>query len=320
MQTLTRAALLTIAMTASPARALDCEAGFWAFTHWEGAQTCVPDNPQRIVTLQDQNALLPIMELGLTPVGSAGLALGEGGYEFRALQDYDTSMVSYVGPYWPGPDVEAVAALEPDVIVANPYIDNIAQFEAIAPTVQLSPSDTPFREALYQFAALVGKTERARELEAEFETAAARLQSELGEKLTTTTVSLLEFWDGEISTPPNQQSLGLAVPGLGMVRTAFEQTVDDWITISPEQLGSNPADIMILIAVPENQSGTEDTAFADFMAVPVVNATEVAKAGQIFAVHPRRIYGTSWRQAIDAMEAFAEIIAQDDINRDLVME
>ncbi|MEM1301416.1 MAG: hypothetical protein AAGH17_02440, partial [Pseudomonadota bacterium] len=64
--------------------AMECADGLRSFEHRSGT-ACVPDNSQRIATLHDQNTLLlPLMEMG----------------------------------------VEPVAALEPNLIVANPRIES----------------------------------------------------------------------------------------------------------------------------------------------------------------------------------------------------
>jgi iron complex transport system substrate-binding protein len=65
--------------------ALDCEPGLRPFTHPAG-ETCIPENPQHIVTLQDQNGLLPLPELGVTPVRSAGHVLEDGSQVFRRTE------------------------------------------------------------------------------------------------------------------------------------------------------------------------------------------------------------------------------------------
>lgn len=249
--------------------------------------------------------------------------VGDDGHHFRSLDGYDTSMVAYVGPYWPGPDAEAVAALEPDLIIANPWVEGAYEtYSEIAPTVIMDPNAKPMNESLMDFADVVGRMDRAKELGAEYEAAAATLREELGDKLQTTTISIMEYWVGEMSAPPNAQSLSLAVPGLGMIRTPYQQAkaIDDWSAMSPEILGEDDADIMILIAAPDAQIGDMTPAVEEFMSNPLVGATEVAQAGQVFPVNARKIYGTSWGQAIDAMEAFAEIIGQDGLNRDLVIE
>ncbi len=49
---------------ASPVIALDRDAGMHAFRQVAG-ETCIPADPQRIITLQDQNGPLPLMEPGV---------------------------------------------------------------------------------------------------------------------------------------------------------------------------------------------------------------------------------------------------------------
>jgi iron complex transport system substrate-binding protein len=232
--------------------------------------------------------------------------------------DFDNSQIAFVGDY--PVDLEAVAALNPDLIVSNPWADDLDKYQAIAPTVVMELFEQPMEDALFDFAEPVGKTDRAEELRADVQAEAARLQDTLGDKLTGTTVSIVEYWDGAIYAVPNGQSLNIAVPTLGLQRPAFENEIDDWVTISAEVLGETAADVMVLIAIPDAQVGESDTAFADFMANPAVAATDIGKVGQVYAVHPDAVYGASWGRVADAMRAFAAIIAQDGINRDLVVE
>ncbi|MGR3491226.1 MAG: hypothetical protein ACU0DW_04140 [Shimia sp.] len=76
-------------ITTTAANAQDCSDGQRLFEHAAG-ETCIPEDPQRIVTLSDQNALLPLLELGVRPVGSTGRVLSDGSEVFRRTQDYDT--------------------------------------------------------------------------------------------------------------------------------------------------------------------------------------------------------------------------------------
>ncbi len=307
-----------IFMTTTPAAALDCEAGFRAFTHAAG-EDCIPVDPKRIVTLQDQNGLLPLLELGVTPVGSAG-HLTDDGPVFRRLRGFDASDVAFIGSYRE-PDAEAVAVLNPDLIIATPWPEGAYQtYSRIAPTVIIDMFSQRMDATLLQFGDAVGRTEQAKALQAEFETEIAMIRQEIDDVLPLTTVSFVEYWDNTISGVPNQQSLSLAVPALGIVRTPYEQTIDDWVALSIEVLGSNPSDIMILIANADDQVGSMDPAVAEFMANPVVQATDVAKAGQVFAVDSKTVYGTSWGSVLDVARAFAEVIGQEGINRDLVIE
>ena len=135
------------------------------FEHAAGV-TEVPVRPQRIVTTTDQNALLPLLELGVKPVGSAGLIEEDGANTFRRVEGFDTSDVEFVGSYGQ-PNVEAVAAQNPDLIVGyefdEAYYDKLSQ---IAPTVLIQIFDRDLDEALLDFADLVGRTDRAEEFRA----------------------------------------------------------------------------------------------------------------------------------------------------------
>ncbi len=307
-----------ILLTATPAAALDCADGFRAFAHAAG-EDCIPANPERIVTLQDQNGLLPLLELGVTPVGSAG-HITEDGPVFRRLRSFDATDVAFIGSYRE-PDVEAVAALVPDLIIATPWPEGAYEtYSRIAPTIIIDMFSQPMDATLLQFADAVGRMDEAKVLQAQFEAEIATIRQEIDDVLPQTTVSFVEYWDNTISGVPNKQSLSLAIPALDIVRTPYEQTIDDWVPLSVEILGNNPSDIMILIANADDQIGSMDPAVAEFMANPVVQATEVAKAGQVFAVDSKSVYGTSWGSVLDAVRAFAEVIGQDGINRDLVVE
>lgn len=307
-----------LALSATSTAALDCEDGFRAFTHAAG-EDCIPVDPQRVVTLQDQNALLPIMEVGVVPVGSAG-HMTDDGPVFRRMQGFDTSSVAFVGSYRE-PDAEAVAALNPDLIIATPWPQGAYEiYSKIAPTVVIDLFSMDMGDALIIYADAVGQKDRALELQAEFEAEAAALRTEHADALANTTVSVVEYWDNRITMIPAKQSLGLVFPGLDLNRTEFEQGIDDWTDVSAEILGANPADMMILVATADDQVGSIDPVVAEFMANPAVQVTDVAKANQIFPIDGNVAYGASWGAATESMRAFAKVIGQAGINRDLVAE
>ncbi|MEM8788895.1 MAG: ABC transporter substrate-binding protein [Pseudomonadota bacterium] len=216
---------LALIMGGAPAAALECDAGMRAFTHAAG-EDCIPADPQRIVTLQDQNALLPLMELGVTPVASLGHIQTDGTQIFRRMDGYDTSAVEWVGPYGGPIDPEAIAAMEPDLIVASPWPPDAREMLAdIAPVVVIDMFENPLDVALMQFADLVNKTERAEELRAEFQAKADAVRAELGPQLATTTASFLTYdADDDRFYPTNPtQALGMVLGALDPIRPAPEQ-------------------------------------------------------------------------------------------------
>jgi iron complex transport system substrate-binding protein len=217
-------------------------------THAAGT-TEVPADPQRIVTTTDQNALLPLLELGVTPVGSAGLVGDDGAQSFRRTSGFDTSAVEFTGAYGE-PNLEAVASLRPDLVVGyefdEEYYDDLAQ---IAPTVLVQVFDRPLTEALLQFASVVGREERARELQAEYEARVEELRSRLGDRLDTLSVTVLTAGDpGTFYRADSGQAIGTVVDDLGLLRVEA-QASDDGLqdALSLEQLSTRDADVVLVV-------------------------------------------------------------------------
>lgn len=115
-----------------------------SFTDDLGRVVDIPTRPLRIVSLQDLAITVPLLELGVTPVGSHGRTTADGKPFIRSSAvltgiDFDNSDIKFVGNL--PADVEAVAALEPDLILTTPWqTAPVEQLEAIAPTLVLDDS------------------------------------------------------------------------------------------------------------------------------------------------------------------------------------
>lgn len=320
MRTLTSFATL-IFVTATPAFALDCEDGFRAFSHAAG-ETCIPNDPQRIVTLQDQNGLLPLMELGVTPVASAGHILSDGTKLFRRMDGYDTSAVEWIGSYR-GVEAEAIAVMEPDLIIASPWPEGAADlYGSIAPVVVIDMFDQHLEDALFQFADVVNRTERAEELQAELQARAEDTRAELGHLIDTTTISAVtrEYnGPGFYSIAPTQ--------AFGAIRRALKPTMTpveaDWTTDrdnkSLEVISEHAADVMFFLTFDADRGG-DSPEFDVFIAEPIVQATPVAQAGQIYVLDGSTMVGSAWGKIENGLDQISAILLRNDLNRDLVTE
>ena len=101
----------------------------------------IPVTPQRIVSLNDQILTLPLYELGAAVVGSAGRIDADGTTYLRGGMDtlgidFANTDIEFVGLF-NDLDVEAIAALDPDLIIGGIYTDAavIDQLQVIAPTL-----------------------------------------------------------------------------------------------------------------------------------------------------------------------------------------
>ncbi|MFC3852266.1 ABC transporter substrate-binding protein [Salinispirillum marinum] len=313
--------LMSSLIFATPVWAQDCTEGYRLFAHAAG-EDCIPVNPQRIVTLQDQNGLLPLMELGVQPIASAGHINGNGEQVYRRMQGYDTSGVTFIGTYRE-PDFEAVAAQQPDLIIASPWpAEAYEMYSKIAPTIVIDMFSNDLEVALYQFADAVNRTERAQSLEAELQQKVAELRATLGDRLDSTTLSIIapEYQgDGFYAVEPTQ-AFGAIRRALDPVMSPPERTwAIDRNAKSIESLGEHTADVMFLITYDADQSGNS-TSFDDFVSRPLVCALPVYRAGQFYPLNGGEMVGSAWGKIMNGLDQIAEVLLQDDLNRDLVAE
>lgn len=124
----------------------------------------IPADPQRIVALNDHVLSMPLVELGAPLVGSAGRVDSEGKTFLRGIKDllgvdFHNSDIGYIGNYWE-PDIEAIAALNPDLIIAGHFheAEVVEQMRKIAPTLVID-TDQPLLEFMKQIADAAGVLE-----------------------------------------------------------------------------------------------------------------------------------------------------------------
>lgn len=304
---------------AVPAGALACEPGFRAFAHAAG-ETCVPESPQRIVTTQDQNAMLPLLELGVKPVGSAGLPLEDGNFLFRRVADFDTSGIEFIGSY-SQPDLEAIALLQPDLIIGPPFQADIYDaLSAIAPTVLIDVHERPLDEALLDFATLVNASERAGELRAEYQARVAGLREALAARRDQLTVSIITPGDdsGQFYNEASGQATGTVVRALDLLRPAPESGPDAYTDYrSIETLPEHDADVMLIISY----AGEErDPVLDGFVGSPILQALGVAQAEQVYVVDGLSVVGAGWSKMDTFLDQLEGILLAPELNVDVVRE
>jgi iron complex transport system substrate-binding protein len=126
----------------------------------------IPVAPLRIVSLNDQIVTLPLYELGAHVVGSAGRTAEDGSHFLRGGMDtlgidYANTDIAYVGGF-NELDVEAIAALEPDLIIGGTYTDAkvVERLQSIAPTLVIDNGSLGFVETLRTLANVTGQSGR----------------------------------------------------------------------------------------------------------------------------------------------------------------
>lgn len=121
--------------------------------------TSVPDNPQRIVTLEPLE-LDTAVAVGIEPVGAAVASNVTGAPAY--LQADGVQPVGTV----PEPDLEAIAALKPDLILGTEarHSELYEQLSAIAPTVFIETQADPWRDNALLIGEALGREDEVADL------------------------------------------------------------------------------------------------------------------------------------------------------------
>jgi len=186
----------------------------------------IPADPQRIVALHDTSLTLPLVELGQPPVGSLGRADAEGEIYLRAVNtvlgvDFDNSDIGFIGT-WGQIDFEAIAALEPDLILALEGCQDemVGQLEQIAATVTVPCRPEDALAKIETVADYAGLSEAFAARMDRFEAQIARAQRLIPDA-DRITVSKIQVYDGELRTFADYGAFTTVLDRIGFARPDF---------------------------------------------------------------------------------------------------
>jgi len=301
--------------SSAPSTAASAEASTRAFVDITGESIEVPAEPQRIVAIHDVNAGEQILSLGFELVG---IATRDGEFDGEVAAVYELDGVEPVGDVYT-PNVEAILALDPDLIVGEGY-DGAGQdqfmeeglqdqLEAIAPVVYID-TFRPVDDVMTEFAELLGpaaEDEVARQRD-EYQAALAEVSDELGDPtgLTVAVVGMraddvVEAYGPETQVPSViLTQLGIEQPDI----VAEAEEAGGYLSISLERIPDLSADLILLDTGVE-EFGGDYTGNALWRALPAVQAGQVYRWGAEW-------YGTTYhRFAIALSEMGPELTGAD---------
>ncbi|HWH14999.1 MAG TPA: ABC transporter substrate-binding protein, partial [Miltoncostaeaceae bacterium] len=246
----------------------------------------------------------------------------DGARSFRRTEGFDTSGIEFVGAYGE-PNLEAIAALEPDLIIGDEYSvgDDYDQLSRIAPTVVVQVFGRPLTEALRDFAEVVGREERAAELEAEYRARVERLRAALGEDRVRTTVSLIAAGDPGVfyQSDSGGQAQYTVMRDLGLPRPApqREGATEDVAEFSLERLPRHDGDVLIIT----DYGGEEpDPGVTAIRRSPLYRNLGATRAGQSHVIDGTRSVGSAWARMGVFLGELERILLAEGLDRDVVRE
>jgi iron complex transport system substrate-binding protein len=216
----------------SPAGAAD--EGFpRTITHHKG-QTTLDHKPERIVAL-DLSLVGAVVSLERPLI--AGVASYSDITEFPSYLGDAVAETEEVGPQ-EAPDLEGIAALEPDLIVSATVRHDALydELSAIAPTVFVETTGPIWKDNITLLGQALGEEARAAEVLGAYQTRAAELGATINETAGNPEISVVRFLDGPTRLYANESFSGIILKDMGLARPP-EQDVDEFaVEIGEEQI------------------------------------------------------------------------------------
>ncbi|MBT2398513.1 ABC transporter substrate-binding protein [Streptomyces sp. ISL-100] len=209
----------------------------------------VKNNPQRVVVL-DTAELDSAITLGVKPVGATHTTAEPGflGYlpkdKVAGIKDVGEMMT---------PNLEAVAALKPDLILTSKVRHGALydELKALAPTVMTENTGYPWRENFQVHADALGKKAEAKQVVADYTEHAAKVTDAIGgkDKAAKTNVNVVRFIEGaDIRIYGKQNYIATVLADVGLGRPAITDKAKDGFSydVSPEKinLAGDDADVV----------------------------------------------------------------------------
>ncbi|MFP7297352.1 ABC transporter substrate-binding protein [Neobacillus niacini] len=263
------------------------EESSYTIEHVMGSTT-IKGTPKRVVILTNEGTEA-LLALGVTPVGAVKSFTGDPWYDHIADQLKDTQVVGVESEV----NVEAIAALKPDLIIGNKMRQEkiYDQLNAIAPTVFAETLRGDWKVNFELYAKALNMEEKGKEVLDKYNTRIADLKEQLGDKLNMK-VSMVRFMAGEVRIYHKDTFSGVILGDLGFARPE-SQNVDDFAerNVTKERIPAMEGDILFYFTY-ETGDGKGSELEKEWIADPLFKNLEVAKKGEV-----HKVSDTIWNTA-----------------------
>ncbi|NEB40681.1 iron-siderophore ABC transporter substrate-binding protein [Streptomyces sp. SID14515] len=243
----------------------------------------VKEAPERVVVL-DTAELDSALTLGVKPVGATHADVTSGFLNY--LPKDQLSGIKDVGQMMT-PNLEAIAALKPDLILTSKirHGDKYAELSKIAPTVMTENTGYPWKENFQLHAEALGKQTEAKMVADDYANHVADVTKALGgkDKVAATEVNMVRFVEGaDIRIYGKKNYIATILADVGLGRPAITDKAKDGFSydVSPEKIDLADADVVFhsTYGDPKKSKETETTGSGLWKNMDAV------KNGKVFAV------------------------------------
>lgn len=241
--------------------------------------TDAPEAPLRIVALTNE-AAEDLVALGIIPVGAARSANSDPWYDYLDALLADTMVIGEEL----APDLEAIAALQPDLILGNKrrHEKIYDQLSAIAPTVFAETIQGTWKDNLTLYSEAVGKPVEGAALLADYRRRLGEIRAGLGDRIKED-ISVVRFLAGQSYAYFPASFSGSVLADIGFARPAAQNGEGLAEPITKERIGELAAD-RILHFTYETGDGLAISEAESWMAEPLWQNLDAVRAGQVYGV------------------------------------
>jgi iron complex transport system substrate-binding protein len=243
--------------------------------------TTLEKTPEKVVILTNEGTEA-LLALGVTPVGAVQSWTGDPWYDHIAEDMKDVQVVGVESQV----NVEAIAALQPDLIIGNKMRqeDIYEQLKAIAPTVFAEDLRGNWKNNFELYAKAVNKEEKGKEVLAAYDQRIEDLKEKLGDKVNTE-VSMVRFMAGDVRIYHKDSFSGVILEQIGMARPE-SQNKEDFAEkgVTKERIPAMDGDILFYFTYDEGD-GKATEVEKEWIEDPLFQNLEVAKKGEVHKVN-----------------------------------
>ncbi|RBP91338.1 iron complex transport system substrate-binding protein [Cytobacillus firmus] len=250
--------------------------------------TTLDKTPEKVVILTNEGTEA-LLSMGVTPVGAVQSWTGDPWYEHIAGDMKDVQVVGTESEV----NVEAIAALQPDLIIGNKMRQEkiYDQLNDIAPTVFAETLRGDWKENFELYAKALNKEEEGKKVLADYDSRIEEIKTSLGDKLSQE-VSIVRFMAGEVRIYHKDTFSGVILDQIGFARPE-SQNVDDFAekNATKERIPAMDGDILFYFTY-ETGDGEASQLEKEWIDDPLFKNLKVAQEGNV-----HKVSDTIWNTA-----------------------
>ncbi|UOY91932.1 iron-siderophore ABC transporter substrate-binding protein [Ectobacillus sp. JY-23] len=242
--------------------------------------TKIKGEPKRVVILTNEGTEA-VLAMGIKPVGAVQSWTGNPWYKHIEKDMKDAKVVGTESEV----NLEAIAALKPDLIIGNKMRQEkvYEQLNAIAPTVFSETLRGDWKENFNFYAKALNKEAEGKKVMEKYESRIKDLQGKLGDKLNQK-VSIVRFMGGDVRIYHKDSFSGVILEEIGFKRPESQDKPDFAEKgVTKERIPAMDGDILFYFTYDEGD-GKGKQVQDEWVKDPLFQNLQVAKNKQVFEV------------------------------------